>query len=103
MSSSDPATLHNVPAATPPPGVTQDPANPSSGGPVAIIVGSLLLALVALFLGVRIYTKVKIVKQFSPDDCEFAQLVGNDSDISRYMYSRSCKGLSMVILDRKLT
>ena len=68
--SNDPAKLEGVPAALPPPGVVPSHVDPYSDGPVLIIVGSILVAVMLLFVSVRIYTKVKIVRKSSPDDCE---------------------------------
>ena len=66
----DPARLAGIPAAKPPAGVTPNHKNPYSDGPVLIIVGSVLVAVMLLFVCVRIYTKVKIVGKSSPDDCK---------------------------------
>ena len=63
MSSSDPAKLHNIPAAKPPPGVIVNRAHPATDGPIATIVGSIMLTLMVSFVGVRIYTKAKSAKK----------------------------------------
>lgn len=64
----DPATLVNVPAAKPPPGVFPDHAHPHTDAPVLIAVSTVLLALTLAFVAVRIYTKTRIVGKYSPDD-----------------------------------
>lgn len=64
-----PLSLADVPAAPPPPGVIPNYVNPYSEGSVLIIVGSIFVAIMLLFVSVRIYTKVKIVGKSSPDDC----------------------------------
>ena len=64
-----PLSLADIPAAPPPPGVIPNYVNPYSEGPVLIIVGSIFVAIMLLFVSVRIYTKVKIVGKSSPDDC----------------------------------
>ncbi|CAD6591540.1 MAG: hypothetical protein ASARMPREDX12_005214 [Alectoria sarmentosa] len=63
-----PLSLADIPAAPPPPGVIPNYVNPYSEGPVLIIVGSIFVAIMLLFVSVRIYTKVKIVGKSSPDD-----------------------------------
>ena len=68
---SDPAKLAGVPAAKPPAGVLPNLENPHGDGQVLIIVGSILLAIMLLFVSVRIYTKFRIVRKSSPDDCKF--------------------------------
>ena len=68
-SSSDPARLAGVPAAQPAYFFIPNHVNPHSSGPVLIGVGSVLLGIMLSFVGIRIYTKSKIVKKFSPDDC----------------------------------
>ena len=93
MSSNDPAELHNIPAAKPPPGVTPNHAHPAGDGPVAIGIGSLMLALMLIFASVRIYTKAKIVKRFSADDCGYCTVLELwcQAKSHRYLCRRSCK------------
>ena len=64
------ASLTQIPALPPPPGVSPDFANPHSDRPVLIIVGSMFVAIMLLFVSVRIYVKVNIVRKSSPDDCK---------------------------------
>ena len=66
----DPATLDTVPAASPPPGVLPNLEHPKNNGSILIIVGSVLVVVMIIFVIVRIYTKVKIVKKWTPDDCK---------------------------------
>ena len=70
----DPATLAAMPAGKSPPGVLPNLQNPYSLGPVVISVGAVLLAIMVVFVLVRIYTKVKIVGKFSPDDCGYTAM-----------------------------
>ena len=66
----DLAQLALTPAGVPPPGVVPDFVHPHSNGLTLIIVGSVSVALMMCFVTVRIYSKVMIVGNFSPDDCE---------------------------------
>lgn len=68
--STDPARLTGIPAAKPPPSVVPNHVNPSSSGYRLITIGSILLAIMLLCVYMRIYTKIKIVKKTSSDDCE---------------------------------
>ncbi len=62
MSLETPPSLHDSallqqPALTPPPGVIPNFTNPADQGPMLIIVGAVLLALVIIALVTRAYTK----------------------------------------------
>lgn len=70
----DPAQLAGTPAGVPPPGVVPNFVNPHKNSPTLIAVGSVSLALMVCFVAVRIYTKVVIVRKFSPDDCELSDV-----------------------------
>ena len=63
----DPAFLR-LPALPPPPGVTPNFAHPEDRGPVLVFVGGILSALMLIFIGVRAYTKLVIVRRVSWDD-----------------------------------
>ena len=67
----DSAQLATIPAEKDPPGVIPNHINPYSSGPTLIAVGSLLVALMFIFTTIRAYTKSGIVKEFTPDDCEY--------------------------------
>ena len=69
MDSNNPTVFKGVPAAKPPPGVVPNYSNPYSDGPTLIIVGSLLLFIMLVCVGARIFTKVKITRRTTPDDC----------------------------------
>lgn len=72
----DPAMLANFPALLPPDGVTSNFVDPYTRGPVITIVGSILIALMMIFVVVRIYTKTCINRKFHWDDCQpFAELL----------------------------
>lgn len=64
----DPDVLRQYPAGVPPIGVTPNFAHPESRGPILVIVGGLMVALMMLFLANRVYTKARIVRRFSWDD-----------------------------------
>ena len=68
--STDPAVIQGLPAAKPPVGVVPNLVDPGSEGPILIAVGSVLVAIMLLFVAVRIYTKFTIVRRSSPDDCQ---------------------------------
>ena len=65
-----PEQLAVTPAGVPPPGVIPNHINPHSNGPILIGVGSVLVALMMVFVVVRGYTKFMIVGKPTPDDCE---------------------------------
>ena len=69
MASYNPAVLASIPAAKPPPGVVPNYKNPSSDGPILIIVGSVFIFIMLASVGARIFTKVRITRRSSPDDC----------------------------------
>lgn len=62
----------DTPAATPPPGVTPNFLDPYSKGPLLVGVGSVLLFLMLLSFGARIFTKYHIIMKRSWDDCELS-------------------------------
>lgn len=47
--------------------------NPSNVGPPLLGVGALFIAIMLLFVAIRIYVKMKIVRKYSPDDCELCE------------------------------
>lgn len=57
-----------TPLLAPPAGVTSNFVNPPSLGPNFIIVGAILLPFVALFVGIRMITKLRILRQLTWDD-----------------------------------
>ena len=68
----DLAQLARTPAGIPPPGVVPNFASPHTSGPTLIAVGSVSVAIMMCSVAVRIYTKVVIVRKYSPDDCELS-------------------------------
>ena len=68
----DLAQLARTPAGIPPPGVVPNFASPHTNGPTLITVGSISLAIMMCSVAVRNYTKVVIVRKYSPDDCELS-------------------------------
>jgi hypothetical protein len=65
-----PEQLALIPAGMPPPGVIPNLVNPESRGSVMIIVGTIMLALMLVFSGLRFYTKIFIVGKTTWDDCK---------------------------------
>ena len=69
MSASDSSTT--VGAVPPPPGVKPNFKNPAyiSGGIVPL--SAVFVTLSTLFLAIRLYTKLRIIKVFGSEDCKF--------------------------------
>ena len=67
LSLEDPALLQ-LPGLTPPPGITANFTNSRNRGPVLIIVNGILLGLMTVFIAIRFYTKLAIVRKVSWDD-----------------------------------
>ena len=66
----DPQMLASTPAGVPPPGIKPNFTNPHGNGAALISVASVLLVLMLVFVSARVYTKIKIIRKWSPDDCE---------------------------------
>ncbi|KAI4159200.1 MAG: hypothetical protein LQ342_006783 [Letrouitia transgressa] len=64
----DMAAMANMPAMPPPPGVTPDLTNPYSREHQYIIVASIAIALLAVFVSLRTYAKVWIMRSPGIDD-----------------------------------
>ena len=64
--------MMNYPGAVPPPGVIPNLVNPYSRGKDIIIVGSILLAIMSVFVTLRYYTKAFIIKSATWDDLSLA-------------------------------
>ena len=64
---SDPNFL-NYPAQLPPAGVTPNFTDPKDRGPVFVVVGGVLIALMMLFLSIRAYIKGILLRKVSWDD-----------------------------------
>jgi len=58
------------PAATPPPGIVSDFDHPPSRANVVYAVMGVCLALCTLLVGIRLYTRARIIKSLWWDDCE---------------------------------
>ena len=65
--SGDPAVLQ-LPALEPPPGTAPNFTNAENRGAVPIIVNGILLAVMAMFMMIRAYTKSVIIRKLSWDD-----------------------------------
>jgi len=72
LSSLPPEFLANYPALQPPHGVDPNFVNPVSRGYVLLTAGSLLFALMILFLSIRIYIRFFVSRQFSWADGEYS-------------------------------
>ena len=70
----DPAKLAGAAAGVPSPGVVPNFVNAHSSGPTLIAVGSVSVTLMVCLVTVRMYTKVVIVRKYSPDDCELSDV-----------------------------
>lgn len=88
----DSASLADLPAGKPPPGVIPNFAYPYTEGPTLIAVGGVFTALALIFVAVRIHTKLRLVGKWSPDDSEYrCNYKIQVADGFSYMYHRSCK------------
>ena len=65
--SGDPAVLQ-LPALEPPPGMAPNFTNAENRGAVLIIVNGILLAVMAIFMVIRVYAKSVIIQKLSWDD-----------------------------------
>ena len=70
LSDIPPALLDELPALLPPPGVQPNFANPEDHGPALAAVATVLAFFTLVSYGVRMYTKVFIVRRTTWDDCE---------------------------------
>lgn len=60
--------LAKIPLLPPPPGVTPNFVNPESRCSVLIIVSTICLALLLLFVTLRLYSRIWIARAFGLDD-----------------------------------
>lgn len=65
-----PEQLAKTPAAKPPKGVIPNLVNPHSEGHVLIIVGSIFMAIMFIFSGIRFYMKLFVRRKTTADDCK---------------------------------
>ena len=65
------SVLAQIPAANPPDGTLPNFKDPPSIGPAFVTVGAIVTAIMMVFVLVRFYAKIFIVKKMAPDDCEF--------------------------------
>lgn len=72
MSQQASASLLQLPALAPPPGVIPNFTNPENRGPTLVIVGAILLGLVVIAMANRAYTKLRIIRKASWDDLTVA-------------------------------
>lgn len=65
-----PDVLETIPAATPPPGVRPDFVHPATTLPQILAVCSIFFAIALTCYIIRIYTKARIARKWTWDDCE---------------------------------
>jgi hypothetical protein len=65
-----------MPARMPPPGVVSNLIDPVSTGYQQTTCNILCLIFVTLFVGLRIYTRIRLVKCVGWDDCKFTSKSG---------------------------
>lgn len=70
------STADIVAAWPPPPGVIPNFTNPDSIAYQLIIVAAICPAVALVFLGLRLYTKLRILKQLLLDDCKSVHALG---------------------------
>jgi hypothetical protein len=63
--------LDQIPALPPPPGVQSDFDSPETREGLGRIIVGLTYALMLIFLGLRIYTRLRTINYFGADDCEY--------------------------------
>ncbi|KAJ5769055.1 hypothetical protein N7520_003614 [Penicillium odoratum] len=68
LSSLDPAELAHIPAGTPPAGQESNLVDPKSEGYLFLVVGSLVMGIMYITVGMSLYVKIKIRKRMAPDD-----------------------------------
>lgn len=72
LSSIPDSVLASLPAGAPPAGVLPNFNGPlTSVGTASIIVGAILLPIMITFVGIRLYTKFRIIHLKWWDDCKF--------------------------------
>lgn len=72
LSSIPPAQLALIPAAKPPDGVIPNLVNPDSCGPAVVAALAVSSALMSVFVILRMYTKIKIVRSTDWADCKLS-------------------------------
>ena len=82
----DPAELAHVPAGTPPPGQESNLIDPPSEGYLFLAVGSLVLGLMYITVGMSLYVKLKVRRRWAPDD--WSRLISTVRPIAYYAISR---------------
>lgn len=65
----------NPPALTLPRGLVSNFSNPYNRGYILTVVGSLLISLMIIFVGVRMYAKARIQKKWWWDDCTYITIL----------------------------
>ena len=85
--------LANIPALAPPEGVIPDFEHPANHISIAVVWGSIELALMLFFYTIRVYNKCFITKKFTWDDCNYPLNLPIDFSDTPYsdMYLWSCE------------
>lgn len=67
-------SLADEPSAPPPPGTSVDFNTTDTRAPIAIAVMSSFMGIMFVFVGIRVYVKVRIDKRATWDDCKYAEV-----------------------------
>ncbi|KAH9862708.1 hypothetical protein J1614_010801 [Plenodomus biglobosus] len=70
INSIPPALLATLPAASPPPGVVSNFDNPPSRANLLLGLTSAFFALAVISYSIRMYTKIRILRKVTWDDCK---------------------------------
>jgi hypothetical protein len=70
INSIPPALLATIPAASPPPGIVPNFDHPPSRSNLLLGLTSVFLSLAVISYFIRMYTKIKILRKVSWDDCK---------------------------------
>jgi hypothetical protein len=70
INSIPPALLATLPAAPPPPGIVPNFEHPPSRSNLLLGLTSVFLALAVISYSIRMYTKIKIFRKLTWDDCK---------------------------------
>ena len=68
MASFDPVAFAQIPGLTPPPGTVSNLIDPYSVAPVSRVLMGITLALMWMFLILRVYTRACVTYSFGADD-----------------------------------
>ena len=83
----------------PPPGVTPNFADPQTRTNIFIVVYAVFTSLVVLFVSLRLYAKMWIIRSIGWDDCECASILGRHAELtaSSFVYFRNGAVLGLAL------